>query len=112
MNSGIIVHAQRTFIQSSDELKTKYKRLMTEFHPDRHASTSDPEEEKLQKASMATDVTRAYGVIIDPLSRALHLLELNGAGISESDNVRYFGCVLSCASYYLISHVSMMHLFE
>ena len=76
---------QRTFTQSSDELKSKYKRLMKEFHPDRHASSA--EEEKAHTASMATDVTRAYSVIGDPLSRALHLLELRGAAIGESDSV-------------------------
>ncbi|KAL7541625.1 hypothetical protein ACHAXR_012187 [Thalassiosira sp. AJA248-18] len=73
-----------TFTQSSNELKSKYRRLMAEFHPDRHASSS--EEEKALKASMATDVTRAYSVIEDDLSRALYLLELHGAPIGESDS--------------------------
>ena len=58
---------------------------MTEYHPDRHASAS--EEEKLKKASTASNVTRAYDIIVDPLSRALHLLELHGASIGEDDNV-------------------------
>ena len=80
---------QRTFIQSSDDLKNKYKRLMTKFHPDRHVSL--PEEEKALKASKAAVVTRAYSIIEDPLLRALHLLELHGAAIGESDSVcRYF----------------------
>ena len=52
---------------------------MTEYHPDRHASAS--EEEKLEKASTASNVTRAYDIIADPLSRALHLLELHGGGL-------------------------------
>ena len=38
-------------------------------------------------ATMATDVTRAYSVLEDPLSRSLHLLELGGEAISESDRV-------------------------
>lgn len=58
---------------------------MTKFHPDRHVSS--PEEEKAHNASIATNVTRAYGVIGDPLPRALHLLELHGSAIGESDNV-------------------------
>mmetsp|Transcript_21859 Transcript_21859/g.41241 ORF Transcript_21859/g.41241 Transcript_21859/m.41241 type:complete len:120 (-) Transcript_21859:322-681(-) len=57
---------------------------MIEFHPDRHALSA--EEEKMRNATMATNVTRAYGVIGDPLSRALHLLELRGAAIEESDS--------------------------
>ena len=58
---------------------------MTKFHPDRHVSSS--EEGKALKASMASNVTRAYGVIGNPLTRALHLLELRGAAIGESDSV-------------------------
>ena len=62
---------------------------MTEYHPDRHALAS--EEEKLEKASTASNVTRAYDIIADPLTRALHLLELYGASIGEDDNVsRYY----------------------
>mmetsp|Transcript_25145 Transcript_25145/g.53531 ORF Transcript_25145/g.53531 Transcript_25145/m.53531 type:complete len:170 (+) Transcript_25145:79-588(+) len=80
-----ILGVHRTFKQSSAELKSKYKRLMTEFHPDRHASSA--EEEKAHKTFMATNVTRAYSVIGDPLSRALHLLELHGAAIGESESV-------------------------
>ena len=95
MHIIIALFAQRSFTQSSDELKSKYKRLMTEYHPDRHATSS--EEEKAGKASVATDVTRAYSVIEDPLTRALHLLELHGAAIEESDNVR-----LICVPTYLL----------
>jgi len=79
-----ILGVDRTFIQSPDELKSKYKRLMTEYHPDRHVSST--EDEQRIKASIATNVTRAYSVIEDPLSRALHLLELHGEAIGESDN--------------------------
>ena len=80
--------SQRSFTQSTDDLKSKYKRLMTEFHPDRHASSS--EEEKSQKASTASNVTRAYDIIANPLSRALHLLELNSAAIGEDDSVSLY----------------------
>lgn len=80
-----ILGVGRTFAQSPDELKAKYKSLMTKFHPDRH--TTSCEEVKSENASMATDVTRAYSVLEDPLSRALHLLELHGQAIGESDSV-------------------------
>ena len=88
---------KQSFLQSPSELKAKYKSLMTKFHPDRHhASTSstslssekEQEEVRSQMATMATDVTRAYSVLEDPLSRSLHLLELGGEAISESDRVR------------------------
>jgi molecular chaperone HscB len=76
---------QRDFSVSSAELKTKYKNLMKELHPDKHASLS--EAEKSRKSSLATDVTLAYSIIEDPLLRALHLLELWGVPIDETDKV-------------------------
>jgi len=79
-----VLGVDRKFNQSTDELKSKYRSLMTKFHPDRHVSSS--EEGKALKASMASNVTRAYGVIGNPLTRALHLLELRGAAIGESDS--------------------------
>ena len=84
-----ILGVRRTFTQSPDELKAKYKNLMTKFHPDRHTKSS--EEIKSQNASMATDVTRAFSIIEDPLARALHLLELHGQAIGEADSVRMLG---------------------
>lgn len=81
-----ILGVGRTFIQSPDELKAKYKSLMSRVHPDRH--TTACEEVKSLNASIAADVTRAYNVLEDPLARALHLLELHGQGIGESDSVR------------------------
>lgn len=85
LNYFDILGVDHTFTQSQDEMKKKYKNLMIKFHPDKHASS--PREEEARNASnMATNVTRAYGVIGDPLSRALHLLELHGSAIGESDN--------------------------
>ncbi|KAL3795449.1 hypothetical protein HJC23_000807 [Cyclotella cryptica] len=75
---------KQSFTISPSDLKSKYKRLMKDLHPDRHAALS--QEEKSQKALQATNVTRAYSVLKNPLSRALHLLELWGASIDESDN--------------------------
>ena len=97
--------SQRSFTQSTDDLKSKYKRLMTEFHPDRHASSS--EEEKSLKASTASNVTRVYDIIANPLSRALHLLELNNAAIGEDDSVSLYCMNYTEYAYndvYLISH--------
>ena len=59
---------------------------MMKLHPDRHVNDAD----KVEKAAEATHVTRAYDVLNNPLSRALHLLELKDAGIDESDAVRLF----------------------
>lgn len=76
-----ILGFERTFTIPLDELKTKYKHLMKDLHPDRYATAT--KEVTSQKGSMAADVTRAYGIVGDPLSRALHLLELHGTPIEE-----------------------------
>ena len=90
-----VITIQQSFVQSPSELKAKYKSLMTKFHPDRHhalatSSSSDAKDAANSQSStlMATDVTRAYSVLEDPLSRSLHLLELGGEAISETDKVR------------------------
>ena len=91
---------QQSFTISPTDLKSKYKSLMMELHPDRHVDNTE-KETKLQEA---THVTRAHDVLINPLSRALHLLELNGSSIEEGDAVSllYFSlrnsscCVLKC----------------
>lgn len=72
---------------------------MMKLHPDRHVNGAD----KVEKAAEATHVTNAYDVLNNPLSRALHLLELKGAAIDESDAVRF--CVCSCHK----NAVSFMH---
>jgi DnaJ-domain-containing protein 1 len=59
---------------------------MKDFHPDRHDAALS-QDEKSQKALQATNVTQAYSVLNNPLSRALHLLDLRGASINESNNV-------------------------
>ena len=76
---------QQSFTISPADLKTKYKSLMMELHPDRHVDNT----EKEAKSAEATHVTRAYDVLNNPLSRALHLLELSGSGIEEGDAVSF-----------------------
>lgn len=79
-----ILGVERTYAVPIDELKSRYKHLMKELHPDRYATA--PKDVATQKAAMATNVTRAYSVIGDPLSRALHLLDLHGSPIQESND--------------------------
>jgi len=79
-----ILGFERTFTIPMNELKAKYKHLMKDLHPDRYATAS--KEVSAQKGAMATDVTRAYGVVGDPLLRSLHLLELHGTPIEEMND--------------------------
>jgi len=97
MSSKSITHfdvlgVEPSFTQSTADLKSKYKKLMVEFHPDRHVSSD--EEVKTEMAEKAIDVTRAFNTIGDPLSRALYLLELRGASLDESDNSIIDGSLL------------------
>lgn len=62
-----------------------------ELHPDRRqADNSD----KDSKALEAARVTHAYDTLVNPLSRALHLLELNGSSIDEGDAVSHSSSTL------------------
>ena len=89
---------------------------MTKFHPDRHhASTSSTslssekeQEVRSHMATMATDVTRAYSILEDPLSRSLHLLELGGEAISESDRVRTRRSIFISSSLTQLSHILLV----
>jgi len=72
------------FAVDDKELKSAYKTLMAGVHPDRFATKS--EEERELKHTEASDITRAYGVIRDPLDRAVHLLELAGIPFDETSS--------------------------
>ena len=87
---------KRSFTISSSSLKSKYKHLMKDVPPDRHDAALS-QDEKSQKALQATNVTQAYSVLNNPLSRALHLLDLRGASINESNNVSWIMNRPSCS---------------
>ena len=73
-------------------LKSKYKRLMGQYHPDRFHSLNDAAESGSEDApktldelhQLSSSITRAYDVLSDPHARAEHLLELNNAAITEN----------------------------
>eukprot|EP00980_Cylindrotheca_fusiformis_P003323 scaffold746_cov123-Cylindrotheca_fusiformis.AAC.11 len=61
---------------SSSELKRKYHKLMTEHHPDKHREASIPE--MSDEEDKAAQITNAYQTLLQPHTRASHLLELLG----------------------------------
>ena len=73
-------------------LKSKYKRLMGQYHPDRFHSLNDATESGSEEApktldelhQLSSSITRAYDVLSDPHARAEHMLELNDAAITEN----------------------------
>jgi curved DNA-binding protein CbpA len=96
---------KQTFTISPNDLKTRYKSLMMELHPDRHVDNTV----KDAKYTEATHVTHAYDVLSHPLRRALHLLELRGSGIDESDAVSF---LLSTSVHYFHYYYFMNELFS
>ena len=79
---------------------------MLKLHPDKHSGSSPSE--KAEMASKATDVTRAYDVLSNPLERAEHLLELRGMGIEEGDSVSFLHCVLILCHLESTDNVSIL----
>ena len=54
---------------------------------------------------MATDVTRAYSVVENPLLRALHLLDLWGSPIGEEDHVSFYSMGYRLLSLDYVNHL-------
>lgn len=82
---------EQTYQIDPTALKSTYKRLMARYHPDRYHSLNDPSSTSDNSPKsmdelheLSSSITRAYDVLSDPHSRAEHLLELNGATITEN----------------------------
>ena len=71
-----------SFAMDENQLKTSYKKLMSEYHPDRHGSKSLKEQEELEHKASA--VARAYDTLKRPHERATHLLEILGRPMEEA----------------------------
>jgi len=80
----IISLQQKTFSIDPVELKKTYKNLMTKLHPDK--MNANPSRENIKSDFDASDVTHAYEIISNPLTRASHMLEANGILINEKDS--------------------------
>ncbi|EOD13342.1 putative mitochondrial J-type chaperone [Emiliania huxleyi CCMP1516] len=71
----------RAFAVDAAALRTTYRRLMAEHHPDRH--TLGGEQEQQEAANRSARITHAYSTLVRPHRRAEHLLELLGAPLSD-----------------------------
>ncbi len=65
-----------TFTLDPAALATRYRELQQAVHPDRHASR--PAAQQQAAMARALEVNAAWQCLRDPVSRALHLLELAG----------------------------------
>lgn len=81
----IFVHfhsqTKRSYDIEQNDLKATYKKLMNEFHPDRHTLKSQAEQE--EAAQQASKISRSYEVLSDNHERALHLLDLGGMPMED-----------------------------
>lgn len=66
-------------------LGAAWRTLQTQFHPDRAAHLSAVEQRRALQ--WTTRINEAYNVLRDPLARAAHVLELNGAPVDLERNV-------------------------
>eukprot|EP00592_Proboscia_alata_P021970 CAMPEP_0194407560 /NCGR_PEP_ID=MMETSP0176-20130528/5566_1 /TAXON_ID=216777 /ORGANISM="Proboscia alata, Strain PI-D3" /LENGTH=249 /DNA_ID=CAMNT_0039207239 /DNA_START=1 /DNA_END=750 /DNA_ORIENTATION=+ len=87
-----VLGIERTFSLNLSDLSASYKKLMSDFHPDRHVLKSAEVREKMSK--VASDVTEAYTIISHPHSRAMHLLTIiSGDSVNERDTGALVGNV-------------------
>jgi len=80
---------QPSFAINRDDLKSTYKTLMNELHPDRHMGKTDAEMEALHDSASA--VTRAFEELSKPHLRAMHLLDISGLPLDENDSGELVG---------------------
>lgn len=79
----------RTFDLPESELRAAYRSLISRLHPDRHWDKDDKERQRIE--GEASSVTRARDVLSSAMTRAEHLLELEGLGLEGAAGVELVG---------------------
>jgi len=67
------------------DLIKRYREIQRVVHPDKFASS--PERERLQAVQYAAQVNDAFDILKSPLSRAIHLLRLNGVETEKNATI-------------------------
>jgi DnaJ-domain-containing protein 1 len=100
------------------ELKRRYLRLMTEYHPDKqqYQPQSVQVGEQLSSSSSSSltahDITNAYQILTEPHTRANHLLELIGHAILEDKKCHSTGGESSSSSSALVGMDFLLQVLE
>jgi Fe-S protein assembly co-chaperone HscB len=89
LDSFRVMEIPRKFAISEADLKANYRKLMKEFHPDKHAGKALQEREFIDMK--AKQVTQAFQELKDPHTRATHLLGLLGNPMEETSNIDLVG---------------------
>lgn len=84
-----VLEMPRRFAISEADLKANYRKLMIEFHPDKHSGKSQQEREYAEVK--ASRVTQAFQELKDPHTRATHLLDLLGNHMEETSKTDLVG---------------------
>jgi len=74
----------QSFLIDLPQLDSQFRRLQSEVHPDRFATSSD--HERRLSLQLATQANEAYQTLKNPLSRARYLLQLKGIDTLEESN--------------------------
>ena len=87
MNYFELLNIPQAFALDLATLEKSYFALQREYHPDRFVGK--PDEARLNAMLASVDINRAYRVLKEPLSRAQHLLSLQGVVVgTAADNVK------------------------
>ena len=78
-----LMQQPKMFAIDTKNLAKRFKQLQAQFHPDRYSSRS--EQELKHSENWSSLVNEAYGTLLDPMSRALYLLELFGNPLLEGE---------------------------
>jgi molecular chaperone HscB len=88
-NAFSVLGIPERFAIDEVELKQNYRQLMGEFHPDRYHNSTITDQEEMQEKSSA--VTQAYQELIEPHTRAAHLMALLGKPMDETMSQQVVG---------------------
>mmetsp|Transcript_7221 Transcript_7221/g.10879 ORF Transcript_7221/g.10879 Transcript_7221/m.10879 type:complete len:229 (+) Transcript_7221:127-813(+) len=98
-----ILNQPQSYEISLSSLKQTYQSQMKLLHPDKH-SLSSPENQQ-QATIQSTQVTNGYQILKNNYNRALHLLELNGHGLEDTDGMSIDGDVVGMDVLMLVMEV-------
>jgi Fe-S protein assembly co-chaperone HscB len=84
-----VLELPRRFAISEADLKANYRKLMIEFHPDKHSGKSKQEREYADMK--ASQVTHSFQELKNPHTRAVHLLHLLGNPMDETSKGNLVG---------------------
>uniref|UniRef100_A0A0K8SE73 J domain-containing protein n=1 Tax=Lygus hesperus TaxID=30085 RepID=A0A0K8SE73_LYGHE len=78
-----ILEQETKYDLTDSDLKKIYRKLQTEFHPDKFSQKDNLEREKSEEISSM--INKAYSTLLKPYERGMYLLELNRFPVNEGD---------------------------